>query len=224
MPERVEDSREFTIRLHVPGKLFARIIDFKAPESATPGTEFTVEVDVKNEELLGAQVLLQIWDEQENPVFHEERWIDAGATETFTATLTMPDRDYTLTAHTWYLAERWIYQDSASRTIKREVPPPPPAKGILECHAYADAEEVAATVEVVGVATYTTPFTVELDPRTYTLRAAYAGQTQEKTATIEAGKKTRVDFTFAKPPVPPPILPIAIPVIAGGVVVAAAAH
>jgi hypothetical protein len=78
----------------------------------------------------------------------------------------------------------------------------PPGKGVLECHAYVDTTEVKASVEVVGVGTYTTPFTLNLAAGTYTLNAKYDTQTQTKTATITEGVTTRVDFTFAKAPVP----------------------
>jgi len=99
--------------------------------------------------------------------------------------------------------------------IKVKAPPPPPEKGTLECHAYVDSRESAVAVEIVGVGTYQTPFTVELSPGTYTLRATYLWQTQEKTVTIRAGETTRVDFRFAAlPPLPPEAL-IAAGVLAG---------
>jgi len=83
----------------------------------------------------------------------------------------------------------------------------PPAQGVLECHAYVDSDEVSANVEVVGVGTYTTPFTVTLDVGDYTLNATYDTQTQTKTAHITEGETVRVDFTFAKivPPLTGPL-------------------
>ena len=77
-----------------------------------------------------------------------------------------------------------------------------PGMGTLECHAYIDTTEVKAFVEVVGVGTYTTPFTVNLTAGTYTLNATYDTQTQTKTVTITEGATTRVDFTFTKVPAP----------------------
>lgn len=98
----------------------------------------------------------------------------------------------------------------ANHTLHAVFTAMPPGMGTLEVHAFANTEEVAASVEVVGVGTYTTPFTVDLAPGTYTLNATYNTQTQTKTATITEGVVTRVDFQFAKPVVPP-IVPITGP-------------
>jgi len=94
----------------------------------------------------------------------------------------------------------------------------PPEKGILECHAYVDSRETIVTVEIVGVGIYRTPFTVELSPGTYTLKATHLWQTQERTVTIRAGETTRVDFRFAALP---PEAMIAAGVVAGLLVAAA---
>jgi len=82
-------------------------------------------------------------------------------------------------------------------------PPPPPGKGTLYCRAFANSDEVAASVEVAGVGTYTTPFSLDLDPAIYTLKASYKEQTpQQKSATVTEGKTTEVHFSFAKPAPP----------------------
>lgn len=75
---------------------------------------------------------------------------------------------------------------------------PPPGKGTLYCHAFANSEEVAASVEVVGVETYNTPFSLNLNPATYTLKASYKGQAKQTVATVSEGKITEVDFSFVK--------------------------
>ena len=84
----------------------------------------------------------------------------------------------------------------------------PPGKGLLECHAYMDTEEVKATVEVVGIGTFLTPLLLELNPGSYTLRVTYQTQTQERTTTITEGITTREDFTFAAVPPPRPAIPL----------------
>jgi len=81
-------------------------------------------------------------------------------------------------------------------------PPPPPGKGTLYCRAFANSDEVVASVQVVGVGTYTTPFSLDLDPAIYTLKASYKDQTQQKSATVFEGKITEVRFSFAKPAPP----------------------
>jgi len=144
----------------------------------------------------------------------------------------------TATPYSGYYFDRWFLdgadagkdnpinilmdKDHALQAAFAEIPP---AKGTLDCHAYADTKEVAASVEIVDVGTYTTPFTVDLDPGTYTLKAIYAGQTQERTTTIVEGQTTREDFAFAAPPSLPELalsgIAASVPVLAVTGVVAA---
>ena len=98
-------------------------------------------------------------------------------------------------------------------------PPPPPGKGTLYCHAKADSEDVSASVEVVGVGTYTTPFSLDLDPGTYTLNASYMGQEASQTVTVEEGKIKEVTFYFTAPTVPWIPLAIALGLTVGTVIV-----
>jgi hypothetical protein len=90
-------------------------------------------------------------------------------------------------------------------------PPPPPGYGRVECKAYADTTEVSATVEISGVGVYTTPFTADLKPGTYTFKASYDGQTKTQKVTVVEGITETVTFTFAVGP--PTYLPTAIKVI-----------
>lgn len=77
---------------------------------------------------------------------------------------------------------------------------PPPTRGILDCHAYADGYEVSALVEITETEEkFETPFMVSLDPDTYTLKAGFDTQTPTKTATIVEEETTRVDFEFTLP-------------------------
>jgi len=91
----------------------------------------------------------------------------------------------------------------------------PSGKGALEVHAFTDTKEVAATVEIVGVETKTTPFVTYLDPGNYTLNAKYDTQTQTRTTTIVEGQVTREDFHFIAPPPTPPKKPTGILVLWG---------
>jgi len=139
--------------------VYTKITRFDTPEEAVPDT-ISVSVSVHNEEPLGARVLLQIWDEAGEVVFHEDRWIDAGATETFTASLTMPDRDYTVTAHTWYWVgeANWIHQDSLARTIRKAAAPPilPPwwEQTFLGVPVWGWLAGVAVAAAIIGVVAY----------------------------------------------------------------------
>jgi hypothetical protein len=94
---------------------------------------------------------------------------------------------------------------------KPAIPPPAPGMGKVKCVAYADGTEVSATVEVSGVGTYKTPFTVDLKPGTYTFKASYGGQTKTETVTVVEGVTKTVTFTFALGP--PTYLPTAIKII-----------
>jgi len=95
-------------------------------------------------------------------------------------------------------------------------------KGMLACDAFYESERVAAQVEVVGVGTYTTPFTLELDPGTYTLNATYRDMKLTKKATIVEGQTTTVNFAFTPFVTLFPWLLILGPLIFGTVSVASA--
>lgn len=76
-----------------------------------------------------------------------------------------------------------------------------PPQGTLEVHAYEDSVEVGATVEIVGVGTYTAPFSIPLNVGLYTLNANYGiHPTQTQTVEILEGQTTTVDFNFVLPP------------------------
>lgn len=90
-------------------------------------------------------------------------------------------------------------------------PPIPSGYGRVECKAYTDTVEVSATVEISGVGTYRTPFTVDLKPGTYTFKATYDTQTETQTVVVVEGEVKTVTFTFALPPISPPVgIPVAI--------------
>lgn len=85
-------------------------------------------------------------------------------------------------------------------------PPPPPGKGKLDVHALLGPTEVIAQVEIVGVGNYTTPFTVDLDPGTYTLKTTYQEKETTQTATVTEGQTTRVDLQFEAPVITFPLV------------------
>lgn len=109
----------------------------------------------------------------------------------------------------------FYYQDYRAYSVRAGVV----GEGWLDVHAYADERigrvEVKAKVEVVGVGTYETPFTIKVPAGTYTLNASYNKQKQSKTAVVEADKTTRVEFEFAAPIVSIPWAMIAAPITFG---------
>jgi hypothetical protein len=76
--------------------------------------------------------------------------------------------------------------------------------GYLECHSYVNTSEVSIKATVTDVGELTTPFKIKLIIGRYTVTATYNGVTQEKTADVEEGKTTLVEFYFPAPPPPPP--------------------
>jgi len=99
--------------------LYARIVDFAVPDSAGTGETINASVKVRNEESLGAQVLLQVWDDVGDVIFHQEKWIYPYSEELFYVSFIMPDRDYTVEALTWFwTAPEWTFQDRVSTTIR----------------------------------------------------------------------------------------------------------
>jgi hypothetical protein len=114
-----------------------------------------------------------------------------------------PSYETIATTH-WPNIKPWLI--TLSQDAEVLPPPPPPGKGTLYCRAFANSTEVAASVEVVAVGTYTTPFSIELGPGTYTLKAAYQGQMREQVVAVVEEKITEVTFFFVKPPSIVPLL------------------
>ncbi|GAI33170.1 unnamed protein product, partial [marine sediment metagenome] len=71
-------------------------------------------------------------------------------------------------------------------------------EGTLSLCAFADSEEVTASVLVNSEGPYETGQEIKLDPGTYTLSASYKTQTRTDTVTIKAGVTSTVTFRFTK--------------------------
>ena len=171
---------------------------------------FTVlDIDT-HQPIQGADVLL-ICDFPGGGTIPYEGWTDVSGvaqidTHGFVA------RQWSVSKEGYFTASGTVSGVTMTVYLEQEVIPPP-GKGILDCHAYVVAD-VAASVEIAGVGTYTTPFTLDLDAGDYLLRASYKGQSLEKTVTIVEGATTRVNFTFTV--VPP--LNLLLPLLLMGVV------
>lgn len=76
----------------------------------------------------------------------------------------------------------------------------PPSQGILQCNAYINDMEISANVEVSGVGTYTTPFSLALDPNEYTLKATYLDNVQTRITTILENQTATETFQFIMEP------------------------
>jgi len=79
---------------------------------------------------------------------------------------------------------------------------PAPTTGRARVVAYYDSGQVGAGC-ICGSYSGTTPLEWEMSPGTWSVTCSYAGQTQTKTFTVEAGKTVTVEFRFQKPAPPP---------------------
>lgn len=84
--------------------------------------------------------------------------------------------------------------------------PPSPTKGNLQIHAFYQGQEVSAIGSVNGISITSTPVTLELDPKAYTITLTYMGKTQTKSTTVIEDQTIREDVEIAPPP--PPVSPI----------------
>lgn len=90
-------------------------------------------------------------------------------------------------------------------------PPPPPAKGSVEIHAFLDSQEIVAPYEIVNATSGNTPSTVELNVGNYTINVTYQEQTKTQTIQIVEGQQIRVDFQFGTTPTPrAPMFPVIV--------------
>ncbi len=80
-------------------------------------------------------------------------------------------------------------------------PPPPPAKGYLELHAFLDSQELVVQYEIVGVASGNTPATVQVNVGIYTVNITYQGKTTTQTASVGDGQTIRLDFQILVTPI-----------------------
>ena len=90
------------------------------------------------------------------------------------------------------------------RPVFSTVTPPPVGEGTLRVNVYKDAVEVNAQVEIVGVGTFTSPFSTDLPVGTYTLNITYQGSTKTKATQISNGVITPETFDFTTTTPPPP--------------------
>lgn len=85
-------------------------------------------------------------------------------------------------------------------------PLPPPAKGIIEVHAFLNGVEVVASGLVVETGeAFNTPASLTEDPGAYTVRVTLLGASMDKIAQVISEQTIRVDFQFQTAPIPPGI-------------------
>lgn len=76
---------------------------------------------------------------------------------------------------------------------------PPEGKGILEVHAFQNASEIEVEFQIEGEGIFNTTSSgaiVELNPGSYIVTSTFNGETLQKTASINEGDLTRIDFQF----------------------------
>lgn len=117
----------------------------------------------------------------EGQTYSFESWNDATTNPVKPITL---DSDLTLTA---------TYELQSNDTQ------PPEGKGILEVHAFYNQSEINVEFQIEGESIFNTTSsgtTVELYPGSYTVTSTFNGETLQKTALINEGDLTRIDFQF----------------------------
>lgn len=85
--------------------------------------------------------------------------------------------------------------------------------GTLKCSGYADSKAVSARVEISDIGAYTTPFSIELPPGEYNLKAYYNTQKIEKSVTVTEGAESQVSFNFQLPRLTGPLNIWTFPVV-----------
>jgi hypothetical protein len=88
-----------------------------------------------------------------------------------------------------------------------------PPQSILNVHSFLEDTEIIAQVQIKGIGTYDTPFTLELNPGQYTLSSSYQTQQQTKVATLTSGQTTNIVFNFSPTPQAAPLIAPVIVVI-----------
>ncbi|MEM2905068.1 MAG: hypothetical protein QW587_04940 [Candidatus Bathyarchaeia archaeon] len=79
---------------------------------------------------------------------------------------------------------------------------PTPGKGRLEAAAFLDSQSVTADILVVETGQEgRTPFSIELNPGSYTVKCTYGTDSLTQTAVVVEGQTTRLTFQFSAAPV-----------------------
>jgi len=103
---------------------YSEIIDIIAPSSAPAGSTVWVSIWIKNIWTASVHVAaVGIWDTEKRFVDWLDLWIPAGETYSFSGSFTMPNRDVTLHAYSYYedVDGYWRFDDEAERNVKLAV-------------------------------------------------------------------------------------------------------
>lgn len=115
--------------------------------------------------------------------------------------LTVPPAVYSVLAYaSGYIRSEPTIDVSVEGTYIQDfaLSPIPTSIGGLEVHTYEGPVEVVASVEIVGIGTYTTPLVRTLILGVFTLNTTYKTYpAQTKTVDIISQQTTKVDFQFA---------------------------
>jgi len=93
----------------------------------------------------------------------------------------------------------WVSLQQPKPQPPQPEPKPEPTKGSLEVHVFEDGSEVAASVEIIGVGTRSTPFSESLDAGSYDLSVTFKGVVKTDTVVIVASETTRADYKYTAP-------------------------
>lgn len=105
---------------------YTDIIEIVAPSSAEAGETVPVTIKIKNIWTASIHVYaIGVWDTEDRFIDWLEYWIPAGATHSFSGSFTMPNRDVTIHAYSYYEGEDgYVYfDDEAAKDVALAAPP-----------------------------------------------------------------------------------------------------
>lgn len=109
----------------MPGT-YTEVTEIVAPNSATAGETVPVTIKIKNLWTGSVHVYaIGVLDSEDRFIDWLDDWISAGATHSFSGSFTMPNRDVTIHAYSYYEAEDgYVYfDDEAAKDVSLAAPP-----------------------------------------------------------------------------------------------------
>ncbi|MBA7511385.1 hypothetical protein ES705_03378 [subsurface metagenome] len=106
--------------------VYTDIVQIVAPSSAIAGETVPVTIKIKNIWTGSVHVYaIGVLDSEDRFIDWLDYWISAGATHSFSGSFTMPNRDVTIHAYSYYEAEDgYLYSDDeAAKDIALAAPP-----------------------------------------------------------------------------------------------------
>ncbi len=105
---------------------YTDIVDIVAPSSARAGESVWVTIKIRNKYSASVHIYaIGVLDSEDLFIDWLDYWIPAGATHSFSGSFTMPNRDVTIHAYSYYeAADGYVYRDDeAAKDVSLTAPP-----------------------------------------------------------------------------------------------------